>query len=59
MYFSDSSWQDFPGTDRSTGLYVICYQSFTIDHVTHFPGLVAQSRAESDYDTAWTAVMAL
>ena len=25
MYFSDSSWQDFPDTGRSTGAYIIFY----------------------------------
>ena len=26
MAFSDSSWQDFPDTGRSTGAYIIFYQ---------------------------------
>ena len=46
MDFSDSSWQDYPDTGRSTGEYNIFYQGGTIDHVTHVPGLVAQSSAE-------------
>ena len=33
--------------------------SGTIDDGTHVPGLFAQSSAESDYNTACTAVMAL
>ena len=45
MDFSDSSWQDFPDTGRSTGAYIILYQGGTIDHVTHVPGPVAQSSA--------------
>ena len=43
MDFSDSSWQDFPYTGRSTGAYIISYQGGTIDHGPHVPGTVAQS----------------
>ena len=57
--FSDSSWQDFPDTGRSTGAYIIVYQGGTIDHVTHVPGPVAQSSAESEYNAACTTVMVL
>ena len=42
MDFSDSSWQDFPDTGRSTGAYIIFYQGGPIDHGTHVPGTVAQ-----------------
>ena len=59
MGFSDSSWQDFPDTGRSTGGYIIFYQGGTIDHGTHVPGPVAQSSAESEYNTACTSGMAL
>ena len=59
MAFSDSSWQDCPDTGRSTGAYIIYYQGGPIDHVTHIPGPVAQSSAESEYNAACTAVMAL
>ena len=45
MYFSDSSWQDFPDTGRSIGAYIIFYQCGSIDHDTRVPGLVAQSSA--------------
>ena len=45
MAFSDSSWQDFPDTGRSTGAYMIFYQGGPIDHGTHVPGPVAQSSA--------------
>ena len=34
MAFSDSSWQDFPDTGRSTGTYIILYQRCPIYHVT-------------------------
>ena len=59
MDFSDSSWQDCPDTGRSTGSYIIFYQDGPIDHITHVPGSVAQSSAESEYNTACTAGMAL
>ena len=59
MDFYDSSWQDFPGTGRSTGSYIIFYQGGPIDHVTHVPGPVAQSSAESEYNAACTAGMDL
>ena len=45
IYFSDSSWQDFPDTGRSTGAYIIFYQGGPNDHVTHVPGPVSQSSA--------------
>ena len=59
VVFSDSSWQDFPYTGRSTGAYIIFYQGGPIDHGTHVPGTVAQSSAESEYNAACTAGMAL
>ena len=59
MDFSDSSWQDFPDTGRSTGAYIIFYKSGTIDHGTHVPGPVAQSSAEIEYNEACTAGMSL
>ena len=57
--FSDSSWQDFPDTRRSTVAYIIFYQCGLVDHVTHVPGTVSQSSAESEYNAACTAGMAL
>ena len=48
MYFSDSSWQDCPDTGRSKGAYITFYQGGPIDHGTHVPGTVAQSRSESE-----------
>ena len=59
MAFSDSSWQDCPDTGRSTGAYINFYQGGPIDHGTHVPGPVAQSSAESEYNAACTAGMAL
>ena len=45
MDFSDSSWQYFPETGRSTEAYIIFYQGGTIEHGTNVPGPVAQSSA--------------
>ena len=59
MDFSDSSWQYFPDTGRSTGAYIIFYQGGPIDHGTHVPGPVAQYSVESEYNAACTAGMAL
>ena len=59
MAFSDSSLQDCPDTGRSTGAYIIFYQGGLIDHGTHVPVPVAQSSAESEYNAACTAGMAL
>ena len=59
MDFSDSSWKDCPDTVISTGAYIIFYQRVPIEHVTYVPGPVAQSSAESQYNVACTAVMAL
>ena len=59
MAFSDYSWQDCTDTGRITGAYNLFYQGGPIDHGTHVPGPVAQSSAESDYNAACTAGMAL
>ena len=59
MDFSDSICQDCSDTGRSTGAYIIFYQGGPIDHGTHVPGPVAQSSAESEYNAAFTAGMAL
>ena len=48
MDFSDSSWQYFPDTGRSTGAYIIFYQGGPIDHGPHVSVPVAQSSAESE-----------
>ena len=59
MAFSDSSWQDCPYTGISIGAYIIYYQGGPIDHGTHVPGPVAQPSAESEYNSACAAGMAL
>ena len=59
MDFSDSSCKDCPDTGRSTGAYIIFYQCGPIDHGTHDPGPAAQSSAESEYNAACAAGMAL
>ena len=57
--FSNSSWQDCPDSGRSTGACITFYQDRPIDHGTYVPGPVAQSSAESEYNAAFTAGMAL
>ena len=59
MDFSDYSSKDCPDTGRSTEAYIIFYKGGPIDHVTHVPGPVSQSSAESEYNAACTAGMAL
>ena len=59
MDFYDYSWQDCSDTGRSTGACIIFYQSGPIEHGTHVPGASAQSSAESEYNVACTAEMAL
>ena len=59
MDFSNSSCRDCPDTEISTGAYIIFYQGGPIDHGTHVPVSVAQSSAESEYNAACTAGMAL
>ena len=59
MNFYNSSWQNCPDTGRSTGAYIIFYQGGPIEHGTHVTGPVAQSSAESEYNAACTAGMAL
>ena len=45
MILSESSWQDFPDTRRSTRVYIIFYQGGKIDHGTHILGPVSQLSA--------------
>ena len=59
MDFSDSSWQKFPDTGRSTEEYIIFYQGGPIEHGMHVPGPVAQSIAEIDYYAECNSWMAL
>ena len=59
MFLSDSIWQEYPDTGRSTGEYIILYQVGTIDHVTHVPGLVDHSGGKSEYNASCTTGMAL
>ena len=59
MALSDFSWQHCTDTGRSTVAYIIFYQGGTIDHGTYVPGPVSQSSEESEYNSEWTAGMAL
>ena len=54
MVFSDSIWQDCPDTVRSTGAYTLFYHSGPIYHCTIVPVPVAQSSAESYYNSSCT-----
>ena len=57
MAFYDYRWKDFTDNEMSTGLYIVFYQGGPVDNFTHVPGAVSQSSAESEYNTACTAVM--
>ena len=59
MAFSDSSWQEFLDSGRSTVAYIVFYHGWKIDHGRHVPVPVAQSSTESKYNAAYTAGMAL
>ena len=59
MVFSDSIYKDFPKTGRNTGAYTVFYQGVPIDHCKHVLSPFAQSIAESEYNAACTAGMAL
>ena len=59
MAFSDSSWQDFPDTGKSTEACIILYPGGPIEHGTHVPGPVSQYSAESEYNAACTTGMPL
>ena len=57
MVLSYSIFQDFLDTGRSTGLYMVFYQSVPIDNCTHVTDPVIQYSAKSDYNAACTAGM--
>ena len=59
MVFYDSSRQDCPENVRSIREYIIFYQCGLIDNVTHVPGPVSKSSAESEYNAACSAGMSL
>ena len=56
---SDSRWEYYPKTGRSTGAYMIFYQCVKVYYGTHVPVSVSQSSVDSEYNTACTAGMAL
>ena len=59
MVFFDSRWKDYPYTSRGKGTCIMFDQFGSIDHCKHVPGPVAQSSADSEYNPAFTEVMAL
>ena len=56
---SDSSWQGFIDTVRSTGAYIVFYKGGPIYHFIHVPVPVAQYSAYSEYNAECTTGMAL
>ena len=59
MVFYDSSWKDFPDNVRITGEYIVFYQGGPIYHCTNFPGPVAQSSDDKEYNSACNSGMSL
>ena len=59
MAFSDYSWKYCPDTIRNKGAYILFYKCVKIYHGTHVPGPVDKPNAESEYNAACTAGMAL
>ena len=59
MGLSDSIWQDFPDTVRSTGAYIFFNKVGPIDHLTDVPDTVPRFSDKIDYNAPFTAVMAL
>ena len=59
MVSSNYICQYCPDTVRSAGPYIIFFQGGFIDNLKYVSGTVAQSSSESDYNAAFTAVMAL
>ena len=59
MAFSDYSWKYFPDTSRITRAYNIFYQGGAIYDGKHVSGKFSQYIAESEYNTACTAGIAL
>ena len=57
MIFSDSIWNHCRYTGRSTVEYLVFNTGGPIDHYTYVLGSVAQSSAESKYNSVWTTGM--
>ena len=55
MVFFDSIWKYCQDTCRSTGEYIVIYQSGPIDNFTHVPGTVSQYSDESEYNVEFTS----
>ena len=50
IMFTDSSWQDYPDTGRSTRCYQIYQQGGIVDAASFVPNPVAMSSAEAEYN---------
>ena len=59
MMFSYLCLLDFPYTSICIGLFTVFYHGVPIDHCTNFSGPFAKPISESEYNTAYTAVMAI
>ena len=59
MVFSGSRWQYFPDTGKIIVAYIVFYQGEKIYHVTHVPGPVSQSSAETGYNATYTSGITL
>ena len=57
LTFTDSSWNDFIDTGRSTGGYIILRQAGAVDYGSHLPVTVAMSSGEAEYISAAVACM--
>ena len=59
MVFYDLIWKEFSDTGRSTGSYIVYYQVVPIYSFARVPGPFAKYSADSEYNIACNALMAL
>ena len=59
MVLSGSIWKECTYNGISTGAYIVFYQGGTIDNFTYVSGKISQYSAESEYNSAFTAVASL
>ena len=57
MTFTDSSWNDYVDTGRSTGGYIILRQAGAVDYGSHLPVPFAMSSGEAEYISTVVACM--
>jgi hypothetical protein len=56
--FSDSSWNDYVDTGRSTGGYITIYMGGVVDHSSNLPEPMALSSAKVEYNEGCITFMA-